>query len=57
MDRVGNLFWKRFAILVLVSLIAGITMSNYFNWLTGLITYVGIHWITIPLLIRMSMND
>jgi len=57
MDRVGNLFWRRFIILVIVSIIAGVSATMTFNWLYGLVTYLTIQWLTIPVLIRMSMND
>lgn len=57
MDRVGNLFWRRFTIVVLVSIVVGIAIGNYYNWVAGLLTYLGIQWFTIPVLIRMSMND
>lgn len=57
MDRAGNLFWKRFTVLVILSIIAGVSVTMKFNWLYGLVTYLTIQWLSIPVLIRMSMND
>lgn len=57
MDKVGVLFWRRFAIVLAMSIMIGFIVGSYFSWIHGLVTYVSLQWFTFPVLFRMSMND
>lgn len=57
MDIAGHIFWRRFAIVLIASLIVGFTVNFYYGWIYGLLSYVFVQWFSIPVLIRMTMND
>lgn len=57
MDIAGHIFWRRFAIVLIASLIVGFAVNFYYGWIYGLLSYVFVQWFSIPVLIRMTMND
>jgi len=57
MDEVGRRFWKRFAFLVIVTLIIAISIGTFTNWAYGLIAYFAITSIWTLVLMKVTIND